>query len=132
MSEINYTSAEENVVNPYNTPTTVDHSGYIPTKTTTDIHYTYTGTDTSRVSKEQKTTQPLMSFGSMLNSLICDGVRASRSSWHRYEHINVRVPDEHHRMGCPYIYIIRTRFGKPVPWLPSFEDIFAKDWVVFK
>ena len=75
---------------------------------------------------------PAVSFGSVLNSLIYDGLRASRSSWRSCEYISVRVPDEYHRVGCPYIYVIRTRLGKPIPWLPSFEDIFAKDWVVFK
>ena len=105
---------------------------------TSDWGDTYTVTNTNNITKPTGVAitsdnySPGVSFSSMLNSLACDGLRASRSSWHRCVYIKVQVPDEHSKMGCPYIYIIRTRLGKPIPWLPSFEDIFAKDWVVFK
>ena len=75
---------------------------------------------------------PSVSFGSVLNSLICDGLRASRSSWHRCVYIKVQLPDEYSRRELPYIYITKSPYGEHVLWLPSFEDIFAKDWVVFK
>lgn len=72
-----------------------------------------------------------MMFYEALKSLTCDSVIASRLSWHRSVYIKVQVPDRHSKMGCPYIYI-STVGGELVPWLPSFEDLFATDWVVFK
>lgn len=45
--------------------------------------------------------------------------------------INMQVPDEHSKMGLPYLYI-RTVEGKFVPWLASQTDLLANDWQTAK
>lgn len=105
---------------------------------TSDWGDTYTITNTNNITKPTGVAITSdnyshgVSFSSMLNSLICDGLRASRSSWHRCVYIKVQLPDEYSRRERPYIYITKSPYGEHVLWLPSFEDLFAKDWVVFK
>lgn len=40
-----------------------------------------------------------------------------------------QVPDEHSKMGNPYLYIDATALGGTLnPWVPSQTDLFAEDW----
>ena len=39
----------------------------------------------------------------------------------------LQVPDEHSKMGLPYIYM-KTVQDKLVPWLASQTDMLAEDW----
>lgn len=69
-----------------------------------------------------------------------DGKSMSRREWNgnRLEmrlntNANLMVcaqfPDEHSKMGYPYLYIDATRLGRKLsPWTPSQPDLFAEDW----
>lgn len=42
-----------------------------------------------------------------------------------------QVPDEHSKMGNPYLYIdARALGGERNPWVPSQTDLFGMDWEV--
>lgn len=42
-----------------------------------------------------------------------------------------QFPDEHSKMGNPYLYIdARAMGGERNPWTPSQTDLFADDWEV--
>ena len=41
--------------------------------------------------------------------------------------ISLQIPDEHSKMGLPYIYM-KTVSGELVPWLASQTDMLADDW----
>lgn len=61
--------------------------------------------------------------------LLKAGKRVSREGWNgRGMWLALQVPDEHSKMGLPYIYM-RTVDGKLVPWLASQTDMLAEDWV---
>ncbi len=56
------------------------------------------------------------------------GEKVQRDGWNgKGQWIALQVPDEHSKMGLPYIYI-STVDGKLVPWLASQTDILANDW----
>ena len=55
---------------------------------------------------------------------------AWRKGWNgKGQWIALQVPDEHSKMGLPYIYIC-TVDGKLVPWCASQTDILAEDWLI--
>lgn len=58
-----------------------------------------------------------------------DGQRVARAGWNgKGMWLALQVPDEHSKMGLPYVYM-RTVDGKLVPWLCSQTDLLATDWV---
>ena len=45
--------------------------------------------------------------------------------------VQAQFPDEHSKMGNPYLYIDASALGgKANPWVPSQTDLFADDWYV--
>jgi hypothetical protein len=44
-------------------------------------------------------------------------------------YVQMQVPDEHSKMGKPYLYIVPSEDSR-VPWHPSNADLFADDWYV--
>lgn len=45
--------------------------------------------------------------------------------------VRAQFPDEHSKMGNPYLYIDATALGgKLTPWVPSQTDLFGEDWKV--
>lgn len=70
-----------------------------------------------------------MDFGGALDQLR-QGNYVARQGWNgKGQHIALQVPDEHSKMGLPYLYI-RTVTGDLVPWTPSQTDILASDWLI--
>lgn len=60
------------------------------------------------------------------------GSRVSRRGWNGKDMwLALQVPDEHSKMGLPYVYICAVT-GQLVPWLCSQTDLLARDWVVVK
>lgn len=59
------------------------------------------------------------------------GKKVTRNGWNgRSMWLALQVPDEHSKMGLPYIYM-STVDGKLVPWTCSQTDLLAQDWEVF-
>ncbi|WP_319377776.1 DUF2829 domain-containing protein [uncultured Methanocorpusculum sp.] len=57
-----------------------------------------------------------------------DGHAVARHGWNgKGMYLKMQTPDEHSKMGLPYIYI-STVEGKFVPWVASQTDLFAEDW----
>ena len=68
-----------------------------------------------------------MDFGDAVRALKA-GKRVSRAGWNgKGMWLALQVPDEHSKMGLPYIYM-STVSGKFVPWLASQTDVLAEDW----
>jgi hypothetical protein len=43
--------------------------------------------------------------------------------------VEAQFPDEHSKMGVPYLFIdARGLGGERAPWVPSITDLFADDW----
>lgn len=56
------------------------------------------------------------------------GFRWARAGWNgKGMWIELQTPDEHSKMGLPYLYM-STVDGKLVPWLASQTDLLAQDW----
>jgi len=54
--------------------------------------------------------------------------RVQRQGWNgKGMWIALQRPDEHSKMGLPYIYM-STVGGQLVPWLASQTDLLAEDW----
>ena len=59
-----------------------------------------------------------------------EGRRVTNLEWNGKDmYIEVQRPDEHSKMGLPYIYL-KTVDGEFVPWLASQQDIFSEKWDV--
>jgi len=60
------------------------------------------------------------------------GERITRSGWNgKGLFVTAQFPDEHSKMGNPYLYIDATALGgKLNPWVPSQTDLFAEDWSI--
>jgi hypothetical protein len=57
---------------------------------------------------------------------------ATRKGWNGKDMwIALQTPDEHSKMGRPYIYM-RPVDGKLVPWLASQSDMLEDDWKIGK
>lgn len=74
-----------------------------------------------------------MDFSEVLASLTrADGNtrKFSREGWNgKGIFIQSQFPDEHSKMGNPYLFIDATALGgKRNPWVPSQTDMFATDW----
>lgn len=61
-----------------------------------------------------------------------DGKKIHREGWNgKGLFVQVQTPDEHSKMGNPYLYIDATALGGECnPWVPSQTDLFATDWLV--
>jgi hypothetical protein len=70
-----------------------------------------------------------MNFSETLTQLK-EGRGATRQGWNgKGLVVRAQFPDEHSKMGNPYLYIDATALGgKLNPWLPSQTDLFAEDW----
>lgn len=70
-----------------------------------------------------------MNFGAALEALK-DGLRVAREGWNgKGMYIALQEPDEHSKMGRPYLYM-RPVDGELVPWVASQTDLLAEDWTV--
>ena len=68
-------------------------------------------------------------FGWALQQLKA-GLRVCREGWNgKGMWIGMQVPDEHSKMGRPYLYI-KSVDGLLVPWSPSQTDILGVDWAL--
>jgi Protein of unknown function (DUF2829) len=68
-----------------------------------------------------------MDIGQAL-AVLREGGRVTRAGWNGPgQWIALQVPDEHSKMGKPYLYISPVD-GELVPWLASQTDILAIDW----
>lgn len=74
------------------------------------------------------------SFACALDEIIrgsASGIR--RRSWPSGMTIHLQKPDEHSKMGKPYLYMREWKEGVPavnVPWEPGHASIFANDWEI--
>jgi hypothetical protein len=61
-----------------------------------------------------------------------EGQSISREGWNgKGLFVMAQRPDEHSKMGNPYLYIdAKALGGERNPWVPSQTDLFAEDWVV--
>ena len=56
------------------------------------------------------------------------GLKVTRRGWNgRNMFLALQVPDDHSKMGLPYVYM-KTVQGLLVPWLCSQSDLLATDW----
>ena len=68
-----------------------------------------------------------MTFGQAIEALKA-GKTVQRAGWNgKGMWLGLQVPDEHSKMGLPYIYM-STVDGKLVPWLASQTDMLSEDW----
>lgn len=72
-----------------------------------------------------------MDFSAALIALKA-GLQVYREGWNgKGLFVQAQFPDEHSKMGNPYLYIDAGALGgKKNPWFPSPTDLFAEDWVV--
>lgn len=58
------------------------------------------------------------------------GMKVYREGWNgKGLFVTAQFPDEHSKMGNPYLYIDATALGGTLnPWIPSQTDLFAEDW----
>lgn len=67
-------------------------------------------------------------FGEALLWLKAGG-SVTRGGWNgQGQLLELQVPDEHSKMGLPYIFIT-TGQGKRVPWVASQTDLLSDDWL---
>jgi hypothetical protein len=72
-----------------------------------------------------------MDFGAALAALR-EGKHVTRAGWNGPDqYIALQVPDEHSKMGHPYLYIKPVQGGF-VPWLASQTDMLATDWAIYE
>lgn len=70
-----------------------------------------------------------MDFSQALEQLKL-GRPVKRSSWNPLVKVEAQFPDEHSKMGAPYLYYTDVN-GKNIPWIPSQFDLFSEDWRLF-
>lgn len=60
------------------------------------------------------------------------GTAVTREGWNgKGLFVQAQFPDEHSKMGNPYLYINAKALGGELnPWVPSQTDLFAMDWEV--
>lgn len=70
-----------------------------------------------------------MDFSQAFNKLK-NGFKVSRDGWNgKGLFVSAQFPDEHSKMGNPYLYIdAKALGGECNPWVPSQTDLFAEDW----
>lgn len=68
-----------------------------------------------------------MDFSDALRA-VKSGAKITREGWNGPDqYVALQVPDEHSKMGKPYLYISPVD-GRLVPWLASQTDLLAEDW----
>lgn len=74
-----------------------------------------------------------MDFSEAFNKAVA-GDKISRRGWNgKGLFVMAQFPDEHSKMGNPYLYIDATALGgERNPWVPSQTDLFATDWEIIK
>jgi len=95
--------------------------------------YTVTNRDTTCIPPERKTVQPLRRFSEIFDILADSSageVKVSRMSWLRSMYIEVVVPSQTSSFSSERMFCITNEFGSRVPWFPTYEDLFAWDWIV--
>lgn len=72
-----------------------------------------------------------MNFSEALE-VVKNGSKITRVGWNgKGLFVEVQFPDEHSKMGNPYLYIdAKALGGKLTPWVPSQTDLFAEDWEI--
>lgn len=71
----------------------------------------------------------MLNFGQALEELK-RGHKVRRTGWNgKNMWCALQVPDEHSKMGRPYIYMSDAQ-GLLVPWLASQTDLLADDWEI--
>lgn len=62
------------------------------------------------------------------------GLKITRRGWNgKGLFVQAQFPDEHSKMGNPYLYInAKALGGECNPWQPSQTDLFAEDWEVIE
>lgn len=72
-------------------------------------------------------------FGDALH-FMKHGSKMARRGWNGQGlSVQAQFPDEHSKMGNPYLYIDATALGGTLnPWVPSQTDLFATDWYEVK
>lgn len=70
-----------------------------------------------------------MNFGIALQAMK-EGKKLTRAGWNgKGLFVMAQFPDEHSKMGNPYLYIDAKALGGELnPWVPSQTDLFAEDW----
>lgn len=78
-----------------------------------------------------------MDFADALKALK-NGQKVQNKCWNGPGmYLEMQVPDENSKMGCPYIYINMPEAhplypNKMVPWTPSQLDLMSDGWEVIK
>jgi len=68
-----------------------------------------------------------MSFGNAIDEMK-NGHKLARKGWNgKGMYLEMQAPDEHSKMGHPYIYM-KGVDGKLFPWNPNNLDMLADDW----
>lgn len=72
-----------------------------------------------------------MDFSEALRRLK-QGSQVARMGWNgKGLLVEAQFPDEHSKMGNPYLFIdARALGGERNPWVPSQTDLFATDWTL--
>lgn len=72
-----------------------------------------------------------MNFSDALKELKA-GRQVYRKGWNGNGlFVSAQFPDEHSKMGNPYLYIDATALGGTLnPWVPSQTDLFGDDWEI--
>jgi hypothetical protein len=70
-----------------------------------------------------------MTFSEALEKLK-GGAKMARAGWNgKGLFVEAQFPDEHSKMGNPYLFIDAAALGgKKTPWVPSQTDLFGEDW----
>jgi hypothetical protein len=73
-----------------------------------------------------------MDFSSALDQARRNKATITRRGWNgKGLFVQAQFPDEHSKMGNPYLYIdAKALGGERNPWVPSQTDLFADDWEV--
>lgn len=61
-----------------------------------------------------------------------NGKLIARKGWNgKGLHVEAQFPDEHSKMGNPYLFIDASSLGgERNPWVPSQTDLFGDDWEI--
>lgn len=70
-----------------------------------------------------------MTFGLAIEAMK-KGRKVKLSDWEDGSYVAIQFPDEDSKMSAPYFYI-SGRFGL-VPWVPTFGEMFAEDWMIIE
>ncbi len=70
----------------------------------------------------------IVNFETALSALK-KGSRVSKEGWlERNGFLKLQTPDEYSLMTVPYIYL--SDGVNQVPWMPSYKELLAEDWII--